>query len=93
MVFMLFVRIWPQPVPVAGLPVEGFHAAVPAAEPAVAPVVSVGESQGPQVLPGQVTVERVASDAGMPVVYQRTVNNVPVTVIWVFPRQEFLPIP
>jgi hypothetical protein len=38
----------------------------------------------------RVSVERVSSDTGIPVVFQKTIDNSPVTIIWVIPRTDIV---
>lgn len=85
--FALLIRVWPETVPQTSphaAAAREAHETAAAAAPESLPLPALED----MAEEGQITVERVASDMGMPVIYQRQVNNVPVTVIWVIPRQE-----
>lgn len=55
------------------------------AAPAAAPAASVPQTAGQQ-MSKNIIISHVSSEMGPTVVYQKRVENVPVAVVWVFPK-------
>ncbi len=97
-VFVIRPQMAMRPVPAAvqQTAVQAGQAAAPA------PAVLKAQPEAPAPAPVDkqssssdriISVSHLSSDMGTPVVYHKTVEDVPVVVVWLFPHPSSLPVP
>ncbi|HTL48906.1 MAG TPA: hypothetical protein VL688_12670 [Verrucomicrobiae bacterium] len=84
---LLLMRVWPLSAPLPAAPEQTARVAAEQAS-AAAPAAEAVPAEDPMA--HRVSVERVSSDTGIPVVFQKTIDNSPVTIIWVIPRTDIV---